>query len=240
MPPIFVVALIFGGACLYHSEPVKLLSSLAGPSGKTVGNEFVLDEIRNRFVYPNDSSFVIYFKWDAPPGDHILTGIWRQPDGSVASISPDVKVQTTTAALNCYWIFQMTSRLPNGIWTLEVCVDGQPAGSHPFEIAGMETQSQQPTVDQIFKAVGPALVWIRKADETGRKSEPCTEFVIERNGIASAFQCIDSAKSLEIEFSDGRKVNTEQILAASRMGDWAVVGADTPASNDGSSKRARG
>jgi hypothetical protein len=158
MRPIFVIAVVLGGACLCRSEPVKLLSSQAGPSGKTVGNEFVLDEIRNRFVYPNDSSFVIYFKWEASAGDHILTGIWKQPDGSVESISPDVKVQTTTSALNCYWIFQLTPRLPNGIWTLEVRVDGQPAGSHPFEIAGMETQSKQPTVDQIFKAVGPALV----------------------------------------------------------------------------------
>jgi hypothetical protein len=68
---------------------------------------------------------------------------------------------------------------------------------------------------------------IRKVDETGRKSDPCTGFVIEKNGIASAFQCIDSAKSLEIEFSDGRKVPTDHILAASRMGDWAVVSADT-------------
>ena len=136
----------------------------------------------------------------------MLTGIWKQPDGSVSSISPDVKVQTQTSSLSCYWIFELNPRLPNGVWTLEVRVDGQPAGSHPFEIAGMEAQVRQPTVDQIFKAVAPSLVWIRKVDGTGRRSEAATGFVVQANSIATAFQSIDSAKSIEIEFADGHKV----------------------------------
>ena len=120
------------------ADPPKLVRSLSGPSGKTVGADFVLDETRNRFVFPNDSSLIVYFQWEAPAGDHVLTGIWKQPDGTVASISPDVKVQTNTTTLNCYWIFSLVPRMPNGAWTLEVRVDGQPAGSHAFEIAGME------------------------------------------------------------------------------------------------------
>lgn len=224
-----VYILLFFAIRTWCADPPKLLSSVSGPSGKTVGNDFILDETRNRFVYPNDSSLVIYFKWEAPPGDHVLTGIWKRPDGGVGSISPDVKIQTTTTSLNCYWIFELTPRLPNGIWTLEVRIDGQPAGTHPFEIAGMETHSKQPTVDQIFRMVGSSLVWIRKIDENSRKGDPCTGFVIRANGIATAFQCIDSASSLEIEFADGHKIKTDQVLAASRMGDWAIVSADTGA-----------
>ena len=130
--------------------------------------------------------------------------------------------QTTTNALNCYWIFSVTSDLPNGVWTLEVRVDGQPAGSHPFEIAGMETRTKQLTVDQIFKTVGPSIVWIRKLDETGRKADVSTGFIIKPDTIATAFQSIDSAKGLEVEFSDGRKVKTDEVFAVSRLGDWAI------------------
>jgi S1-C subfamily serine protease len=211
----------------FAASPIRLLQSLSGPSGKTIGADFVLDEARNRFVFPKDNALVVYFKWEAPAGDHVLTGVWKQPDGRTSSISPDVKIQTTTTALSCYWIFSLTPELPNGVWTLEVRIDGQPAGSHAFEIAGMDTRARQLTVDQIFKTIGTSLVWIRKLDERGHRSDATTGFIIQSDTIATAFQSIDSASELEIEFSDGRKVRTKEVLAASRTGDWAILRADT-------------
>src|SRR5271170_470126 len=102
-----VAALVLMAIGASAADSLKLIRSLSGPSGKTVGADFVLDETRNRFVFPNDNSLVVYFQWEATPGDHVLTGIWKQPDGRVASISPDVKIQTTTIALSCYWIFSL-------------------------------------------------------------------------------------------------------------------------------------
>ena len=222
---IFLPLIISLGASA--ADPPRLIRSLSGPSGKAVGSNFVLDESRNRFVYPRDSSLVIYFQWEATVGNHVLTGSWKQPDGRVASISPDVKVETTNSELNCYWIFSLSPGLPNGVWTLEVRVDGQPAGSHPFEIAGMEAAPKQITIDQIFRTVGPSLVWIRKLDEAGRRIDTATGFVLQANSVGTAFQSIDAADKLEIEFSDGRRIVTSDVLAASRTGDWAVLRADT-------------
>jgi hypothetical protein len=209
----------------FSAEAPRILRSLSGPSGRTVDNEFVLDEIRNRFVYPSDNSLVIYFQWEASPGDHVLTGIWKQPDGRVASISPDVKIRTSTTALNCYWIFSLSPGLSNGIWSLEVRVDGTPAGVHSFEIAGMS--AEQLSMDQIFKSIGPSVVWVHKLDRTGSKFDRAMGFVIAAGAIATAFQAVDSASSLEVEFLDGRKTPTNQIFALSRNGDWAIVQADT-------------
>jgi len=175
------------------ADPPRLIRSLSGPSGKAVGTNFVLDETRSRFVYPRDSSLVIYFQWEATVGNHVLTGSWKQPDGRVASISPDVKVETTNSELSCYWIFSLSPGLSNGVWTLEVRVDGQPAGSHPFEIAGMEAAPKQITIDQIFRTVGPSLVWIRKLDEAGRRIDTATGFVLQTNAVGTAFQSIDAA-----------------------------------------------
>ncbi len=220
-----IVALLILCGLSFSAEAPRLVRSLSGPSGKTVENEFVLDEVRNRFVYPNDNSLVISFQWEASPGDHVLTGIWKQPDGRVASISPDVKIRTSTTELNCYWIFSLSPGLSNGIWSLEVRVDGSPAGTHSFEIAGMG--AEQLSMDQIFKSIGPSIVWVHKLDRTGSKFDRAMGFVIASGAIATAFQAIDSASALQIEFSDGRKIQTNQIFALSRSGDWAIVKADT-------------
>jgi hypothetical protein len=163
------------------SEAPRLIRSLSGPSGRVAGAKFIFDETRNRFVYPQDKTLTIYFEWEAPPGLHVLTGTWRQPDGRIATISADVKIETQSTSLNCYWLFNLTPELPNGVWTIEVRIDGQPAGSHPFEIAGMEAPKQEvatpepskePTVDEIYKAVNPSVVWIYKLDEAGRRVIP--------------------------------------------------------------------
>ena len=215
------------------ADQVKLLRSVSGPSGKTVGADFVLDEIRSRFVYPNDKSFVIYFEWEAPPGDHVLSGVWKQPDGRVASISPDVKIRTNTPQLRSYWGFTLYPGMDNGVWTMEVRVDGQPSGAHPFEVVGMPvaapvpTSPKQITLDDIYKSLGPSVVWIRKLDATGRRTDLATGFVLESGVIATSFQAIDSAARLEIEFGDGRKGETDEVLGFSRNADWALLKIDT-------------
>jgi len=211
------------------ADSLKLLRSLSGPSGKTVGSDFVLDETRSRFVYPADKSLVIYFEWEAPLGDHILTAIWKQPDGKIASISPDVKIQTGTPQLKCYWGFTLYPGMDNGVWTIEVRVDGQPAGLHPFEVAGMSVAPVVPvapkelSLDDIFKTYGPSLVWIRKLDDTGKPFDFASGFIIGTNVVATSFQTVDSAAKLEVEFADGRKAQADELLGFSRSADWALI-----------------
>ena len=220
------------------AQAPRLVRSLSGPSGKVVGSTFVFDSTRSRFVYPQDSSLTVYFEWEAQPGMHVLTGIWKQPDGKVATISPDIKIESPGRALNCYWIFSMTPGLPNGVWTLEVRIDGQPSGSHPFEIAGMvepkpepavvlPVTPKQPTLDEVYNAVRPSLVWIRKLDDSGRTTDSTTGFVFQQNRVVTAFQSIEGAGGLQVEFSSGRKAPVESIIVWSRTGDWAVLKTDT-------------
>jgi len=224
-------------ACLLHgADSPRLIRSLSGPSGRVSGSKFIFDETRSRFVYPQDKTLTVYFEWEAPPGLHILTGSWRQPDGRIATISPDDKIETQSTSLNCYWIFDVTPGLPNGVWTLEVRIDGQPAGSHPFEIAGMQAAVQeavkpeppkQPSVDEIYKAVNPSVVWIYKLDEAGRRVDTSSGFVFSAGRVATAFQAIDSASRLEVEFATGRRVPVTSVLDCSRSGDWALLKVDT-------------
>jgi hypothetical protein len=116
----------------------------------------------------------------------------------------------------------------NGVWSLEVRVDGSPAGAHSFEIAGM--RPEQFSIDQIFKSIGPSVAWVDKLDRTGSRFDRAMGFVIAPGAIATAFQAIDSAAMLEVEFSDGRKVRTNELFAFSRRGDWAIIKGDTASS----------
>lgn len=234
---IVTLAFLFANSPTNANDSPRLLRSLSGPSGTVSGATFVFDSIRSRFVYPQDKSLTIFFEWDTPPGHHVLTGIWKQPDGRTATISPDVKIDTPTNLLTCYWIFNLTPGLQNGFWTLEVRIDGQTSGSHPFEIAGMEEPKRtpeaapappkMPTLDEVFQASSPSLVWIHKLDKAGRRSDTSSGFILERDRVATSFRAVDAAASLELEFADGHKVPVSRLRAWSRPGDWAILDAAT-------------
>jgi len=128
--------------------------------------------------------------------------------------------------------------MASGIWTVEIRIDGQPAGSQAFEIVAPEQPRVPPpepaapkpaTMDDIFHNATRSMVWIRKIDATGRREDTALGFVTGKNRIATAFQAVDAATKLQIEFSDGRKVETDKIAACSRTGDWALIETDTSA-----------
>ena len=161
---------------------------------------------------------------------------WKGPDGSTLSISPDVKVETKTADLNAYWQFIITPNSPSGVWTCEVRIDGEPAGSQSFEMVIPKVERTQqvqpaveehPTMDQIYTKVTPSLVWVYAVDQDGTRLDSSDGFVYGPNLVATSFEAIDSAANLEIEFANGRRVKTDEVVACSRLQDWALLRADT-------------
>ena len=99
-------------------------------------------------------------------------------------------------------------------------IDGQPAGSHAFELAGVE--GDKFTLDRVSKTFGGSMVRVHKLNATGREIDMGSGCVVGANAVATAFQAIDGAAGLDLEFADGRHVKTASILAASlprRLGD---------------------
>lgn len=217
-----------------EAETFHLIKSLSGPSGKSIGAKFVLDETRSRFIYPQDKSLIVHFEWQAPLGNHTLVASWKGPDGRVLSISPDVKVETKTVDLSAYWEFIITPNSPSGIWTCEVRIDGEPAGSQSFEMVVPKVdrppapaEPEHPTMDQIYTKVTPSLVWVYAVDTDGTRLDSSDGFVYAPNLVATSFEAIDSAAHLEIEFANGRRVKTDAMAACSRLQDWALLRVDT-------------
>ena len=231
-----VMTFALSAAAMSAAEDFRLIRSLSGPSGKVDGSKFVFDEVRTRFVHPQDKSLIAYFEWEGSPGTHALTGLWRRPDGRVDSISPEVKIESKSNQLTCYWTYTLDPEMMPGVWTVEVRIDGQPAGSHSFEIAGTSppkanltgTVNQKlPTLDQIFQSVSPSLAWVRKIDGAGKVTDTASGFILAKDRVMTALQGVDGANKLEIEFAGGRKVVTDELAACLRSGDWAVVVVDT-------------
>jgi len=210
----------------------RFVRSESGPSGKVVDNRFQFDEVRNRFVYPQDKFLTVYFEWEAVPGNHVLTAYWKDPTGSVASISPDVKMETRTLELHAYWIFEVAPGLRGGVWTVEVRIDGEPSGTHSFELVMPEAPAKPvaaaatpklPTLDEMYASIGRSLAWVHKLDDGGHPIDTALGFVIGPDKVATAFQAIDSATRFEVVFADGSKVESDEVWAADRLQDWAIL-----------------
>lgn len=229
----------FAATALLQGQDFKLVRSQSGPSGKVVGSKLVIEDIRNRFVFPNDKNLVVYFEWEGPIGDHVLTGHWKNPQGAIAEISPEVRLQTTARDFACYWQYTLRAGMPSGVWTLEIRIDGRPAGAHPFEVVAPELPKEpvppapkpEPptalTTEEIYRRVLPSLVWIHKLDSAGRRVDTSSGFVFGPGRVATAFQSVDAANQLQVAFSDGRTVTSDRIAAFHRLHDWAIVEADT-------------
>src|SRR5260370_5108221 len=188
------------------ADTFRLIKSQSGPSGRIADNRFVFDEVRNRFVYPQDKSLTVSFEWEAPLGNHTLSAFWKDPEGRVASISPDVKMEIKTSVLQAYWVYELASGMRSGIWTVEIRIDGEPAGSHSFELVSAEPSKAEaalsspklPSVDEIYASVGKSLVWIYKLDGAGGRTDTSLGFMIASGQLATAFQAIAETPTRDV------------------------------------------
>jgi hypothetical protein len=231
---VLFLYLMLSSPSLYAADSIRLIRSLSGPSGKVVGAKYEFDEKRNRFIYPQDKSVVIYFEWEVSPGDYTLTALWKDPSGRVYSMSPDLKIQTKTTELNAFWVDVLTPNRNSGIWTIEIRINDQPAGFHAYELVYPEPAipvgsevAKAPTKDELYRSLIKSLVWVYKLDQNNRRIDASNGFIVASDSILTAFQAIDSANRLEIEFANGSRVISDQIMNYSRLQDWAIIKAAT-------------
>ena len=71
------------------------------------------------------------------------------------------------------------------------------------------------------------MVWVHKLDQAGHRIDTALGFIVGPDRVATAFQAVDAALQLEVIFSDGRKVTSDQVWACDRLQDWALIKAGT-------------
>jgi hypothetical protein len=223
-------------ALAQNSSPFKFTKSTSGVSGQIKGPEFVLDEPRSQFKVPADKQLIVSFNWVGPTGKLSIQGLWKQPDGKIASIS-ELNLDTKTPFINAYFQLNLAESMPSGVWELETRINGLPSGSHIFQIeagapaakvvATGEMEKSYPSMDELYQLGEQSIVTIHKLDERGRDFDVSQGFVIGKDAVLATYQGLEGATKLRLIFADLTKVETATIRVFSSAADWAILEAPT-------------
>ena len=80
-----------------ENSSVRVIRSTSGTSGKVQKGKFVVDAAQDRFEFPRDNTIVVYFECEASDGEHALRVRWKNPDGEIVLVSPEITMEAVTA-----------------------------------------------------------------------------------------------------------------------------------------------
>lgn len=210
-----------------NSGQFHVVKVLCGSKGELHGTEYVMEDPKTVFHVPQDHQIVVSFEWQGPPGTHHAVGAWRGPDGKVA-LTTDFDLNSGGSKYIGTWTLAIPASIPPGLWALEVRVDGQPAGSQIIQI--ISTQAEEapkpppmPTAAEVYKRISGGTVLIANLDKDGEIARRGFGFFTEKDTLLTAFEVIDGAASVKLNFADGSSVTAESLVAWNRAQDWAIL-----------------
>lgn len=213
-------------------SPFRLISAVSGSKEVTKNAQEVIADPRTVFHVPEDSQVVVVFELEGPTGAHHLEGQWRNPEGNIVSVG-QVDMQTYTPRFFCYFSLSLPDSVTPGLWAVELQVDGHPSAVHTFEIVAKPkpvapTPAPPPTAAEVYQHTVASSAFIDNMDLDGEVVRQGSGFFIGNGVLLTAFQVIDGASSLQIDFPDGSHMPATQVLAWNRRQDWAILKVDAP------------
>jgi hypothetical protein len=207
--------------------PVHVLRISSGSTGSETSGVFTLTDERSVFNRTSDREVIILFQWDHVPGPHKLTAQWRSADGGVTGGST-IDYNATDKRFGARWNIPITSGMSLGVWTIEVTIDGQPAGRHTFEItdAKVATVTRRPlTHDEHYARLNRLFVLLRRSGPDGGELEPAAGFVPapQTGNVYTILAALDAADSVRAVTPDGATRPMTHLIAGDRRQQWAVL-----------------
>jgi hypothetical protein len=209
----------------------RVVRSTSGSKGRVTGQAFVVEDPRTVFRVPDDRQVIVHFEWEGPGGAHRMEGLWRNPDGRVSTIS-EFAHTSRGGRFGAYWELALPSTAATGTWTLEARIDGQPAGTHTFEIvtgagatpAVAVTAVRAPlSGPELYRRIQAATVTVRKLDAAGRIGLTASAFAIAKDRVVLPFHVIDGAATLRLASMSGQTEDVTRVVALDRAADWAIL-----------------
>ncbi|MBI3670091.1 MAG: trypsin-like peptidase domain-containing protein [Acidobacteria bacterium] len=188
----------------------------------------MIHDPRTIFYIPDDRQVIVYFEWDGPVGPHHFEGMWKNPEGKVVVIS-DFQYEAKEKRFGGYWTLALAEKVSTGLWALEARVDGEVAGTHTFQIVAAPRPADAiPTKrilgpSEIYQSAQSASVFILAYDAKGEQARQGSGFFVGDEVVLTAFQVIDGASNLRVVLSDGRRVESNRVLAWNRWQDWVLL-----------------
>jgi len=182
------------GGVAVSGPKFRVIRALAGTEGVEKDGKLLLDNPQTVFHLGRDKKVMVYFEWQGPVGFHKFEGMWKNPDGRVVVIS-DFQYTASSTEFAGYWTMLLSDADPTGIWTLEARIDGEAAGSFPFQLAAdpdsasLKPSARQPlSPSEIYKAEVPATVFVDKLDAAGKVLERGSGFFLDEHRLLTAFE----------------------------------------------------
>lgn len=212
-----------------NNSQFRVFKILCGTKGELRGAKYVMDDQRTVFHVPKDHEIVIAFEWQGTPGTHHAVGTWRSPDGKVA-LTSNFELNSDTTFYVGTWTLAIPADIAPGLWALEAQVDGKPAGNQIFQIVSDEPAGPPPPPSpaEIYQRAAPATIFVTSLDQNG---EPITRglgFFVGDGSVLTAFQAIDGASSLRLDFADGSFAKVTDVVNWNRPQDWAILKVNEP------------
>jgi len=230
LPPLATVAARSGAAPAQERSPspsataIHLVRSTSGTHGMQRGSRYVIEDPRSVFSPEQDRQVVVYFEWEGRPGTHHCEARWKDPTGKVVLTSP-IDYEAASSRFGIYWTIALPETAARGLWALEAIVDGQPAGSHVFEIGtGAGATTSQPILPsaELYKRAVAALGGVEASGASGEILAQGPALAVDADHVIVSFATIEGASRIRVR-PTGRAQETDQVAGFDRRQGWAFV-----------------
>jgi hypothetical protein len=204
-----------------------LVRSTSGTRGVQQGSRYVIEDPRTAFSPDKDRQIVVYFEWEARPGSHHCEARWKDPTGRVVLVSP-IDYQATVRRFGIYWTMALPETATRGLWAVEAVVDGQPAGTHTFEIGTAAAAAATParpilSSAEIYKRAVASMATIEALGTGGEVLTQGPALAFDGNHVIVGYSVIESANGLRVRLPSGRLHETRELAGWNRRQGWAIV-----------------
>jgi hypothetical protein len=205
---------------------VRLLRSTSGTRGRQEGSRYIIEDPRITFAPAQDRQIVVLFEWEGRPGLQRLEARWKDPAGRVVHVSTPVEYQATSRRFAIYWTLALAETLPSGSWSVEVFVNGAPAGLHAFEVTGgRAAPTAGPRVltqAELFQRTTAAVATVESVGAAGEPLGQSPAVALDDERIIAPFPIIDGATQLRLR-TGHRTLESSEVGEWDRRDGWAVL-----------------
>jgi S1-C subfamily serine protease len=208
---------------------VRLVRSTSGTKGSVQGSRYVIQDPRTTFYAGEDRQVVVYFEWEGAARPHECKVTWKDPSGAAVLISP-YSSPTRTPRFGVYLTLALPETPRLGLWAVEAEVDGQPAGTHTFQIqerpAAGEARAAVRRVlapAELYSRAQAATLGVEAFDGKGGRIAAGSGFLLREGLVITAFQNVEGAVRLRVSPPTGAPVETTELAIWNRRQDWAIV-----------------
>ena len=222
-----------GGVAAPSGPTFRAIRTSSGTKGVERDGRFILEDPRAQFNAGQDRKVIVYFEWEGPVGPHKFEALWKNPSGKVVVVT-DFEFEPHKSPFSGYWTMLLDENAPTGFWTVDARIDGESAGTYPFEIvsgplaAAVPHVRIPPNAGEIYHQTEAATVFVEKLGADGKPMSRASGFFIGTNRVLTTFGIIDGANDLRVVLSDGKQISTSAVASWNRWQDWAVLDVNAP------------